>query len=250
MAAPLLGMAALNAIVFGVYGNLMKLFQRYSGRDTPGLHYSFFSGAVAGFSQVVICSPSELIKLRLQFQKNKLDLIPHTLHHRHTSDIHVYSGPWDACRKIYKQDGLFRGLGKGYWVTCTREIPAFSFYFFIYDLLCSSAIQHKGLSHVDQLSPAFICLAGGLGGIAAWVVSYPADVVKSRYQVDGMSAGGRGLRYRSATDCFVQSSREGWKVFTIGLLPTVLRAFPVNAVTFVTVALVLRSSRRRGSDLP
>ena len=226
----------------------MRTFQHFSGQDTPGLRYSFLSGAVAGFSQVVICSPSELIKLRLQLQKNKLDFIPHTLHHKHSSDIHVYSGPWDTLRKIYKEDGLFRGLGKGYWVTCIREIPAFSFYFFIYDLLCRSAMRHKGLGHVDQLSPAFICFAGGLGGIAAWVVSYPPDVIKSRYQVDGMT-GGR-LRYKSATDCFVQSSREGWRVFTIGLLPTVLRAFPVNAVTFVTVALVMRASRRRGSDAP
>jgi solute carrier family 25 carnitine/acylcarnitine transporter 20/29 len=248
MAAPLLGMAVVNSIVFGVHGNLMKIFQRRAGADSlPKLRYSFFSGAVAGWAQVVVCSPSELIKLRMQFQKDKTSLIPHSLHH-HSSEKRVYSSPWDAVKKIYKKDGLFRGIGKGYWITCTREIPAFAFYFGTYDYLCRSAMRRKGLSHVDQLSPVFICMAGGVGGIMAWVVSYPADVVKSRYQIDGMKTG--VLRYKSSTDCFRQSSKEGWRVFLIGLTPTVVRAFPVNAVTFVIVALILRTWRRTNSDKP
>ena len=227
----------------------MKIFQRRAGTELPGLHYSFFAGAVAGFCQVIVCSPSELIKLRMQYQKNKTSLIPHSLHHHdQNSQNRIYSGPWDATKKIYHKEGLFRGIGKGYWVTCIREIPAFAFYFSTYDFLCRAALRHRGLSHVDQLSPTFISVAGGLGGIMAWVVSYPADVVKSRYQIDGMDGG--TPRYKSATDCFRQSSREGWRVFTIGLLPTVLRAFPVNAVTFVTVALVMRAWRRTESDRP
>ena len=242
MAAPLLGMAALNAVVFGVHGNMMKMFQRQAGTDMPKLRYSVFSGAVAGGAQVVICSPSELIKLRMQFQKDKTELIPHSMH---SSKKRVYSGPWDAIKKIYKKDGLFSGIGKGYWVTCTREVPAFAFYFGTYDFLCRVAMRRKGLSHVDQLSPVFICMAGGIGGIMAWVVSYPADVVKSRYQIDGMNG---VLRYKSATDCFRQSSKEGWRVFLTGISPAVLRAFPVNAVTFVTVALILRAWRKAKYD--
>lgn len=245
MAAPLLGMAALNAVVFGVHGNLMKIFQHHAGADMPKLYYSFFSGAVAGGAQVVIASPSELIKLKMQFQKDKTTLIPHP--HHGSSEGRVYSGPWDATKKIYKKDGLFRGLGKGYWVTCAREIPAFGFYFGTYDLLCRVGMRQRGLSHIDQLSPLFISMAGGIGGIMAWVVSYPMDVVKSRYQTDGMTG---VLKYTSASDCFRQSSKEGWRVFFIGLAPTIMRAFPVNAVTFVTVALILRAWRRTKHNEP
>lgn len=241
MAAPLLGMAALNAVVFGVHGNLMKMFQRQAGADMPKLRYSFFSGAVAGGAQVIICSPSELIKLRMQFQKNKTTLIPHPLHGASEGCI----GPWETAKKIYKKDGLFRGLGKGYWITCFREIPAFCFYFGTYDLLCRVAMKQRGFNNTDQLSPMFISMAGGIGGIMAWIVSYPMDVVKSRYQTDGVTS---ILRYTSARDCFWQSSREGWRVFFIGLSPTVMRAFPVNAVTFVTVTLILRAWRRTRND--
>jgi len=39
---------------------------------------------------------------------------------------------------------------------------------------------------LDELSSFSLCIAGGLGGITAWAATYPADVVKSRIQVDGM----------------------------------------------------------------
>ena len=253
MTAPLVGMAAINSVVFGVHGNLMTVFQtRAGGPDsTPGLQYSFISGSVAGFAQAVISSPAELIKLRLQFQKDRTQLIPLSFHHRQqlknsAAETRVYSGPWDATRKIYQRDGLLRGIGKGYWLTCLRDVPGFAFYFGTYDYMCRSAIRRRELRHVDELSPMFICVAGGIGGTISWVISYAVDVLKSRYQVDGM--GGRVHRYTSVADCFRQTSREGWRVFVTGLSPTLFRAFPVNAVTFVTVAVILREWRRFKSD--
>ena len=104
-------------------------------------------------------------------------------------------------------------------MTCVREVPAFAFYFGTYDFLCRRAVKRKGLGHVDELSPGFICMAGGVGGMMAWLITYPVDVVKSRYQIDGMfssSSGGNNgvMRYTcsSAWDCFQQSAKEGWNV--------------------------------------
>lgn len=251
MTAPLLGMAALNSLIFGVHGNLMSLFRRRaSGPDgTPGLQYSFISGSVAGLAQVAISSPTELIKLRLQFQKDRTELLPRSLHHHHEKvENRVYSGPWDATRKIYEREGLLRGIGRGYWVTALRDVPAYGIYFGTYDFMCRWAVRRNGFGHVDELNPMFICVAGGVGGTVSWITTYPADVVKSRYQIDGMD--GRGYRYASSVDCSRQSAREGWRVFLAGLSPTLFRAFPVNAVTFVTVALILREWRKFKSDKP
>jgi hypothetical protein len=41
-------------------------------------------------------------------------------------------------------------------------------------------------------------IAGGLGGVAYWGPVYPADVIKSRMQVDDL----KNPQYRGMLDCF------------------------------------------------
>ncbi len=74
-------------------------------------------------------------------------------------------------------------------------------------------------------------LYGGLAGEALWLASYPLDVVKSKMQSDGF---GKEMRYRNMSDCFRQTARvEGLAGFWRGIGPTLLRAMPVSAGTFV-----------------
>lgn len=76
-------------------------------------------------------------------------------------------------------------------------------------------------------------IAGGLGGIAAWVVSYPVDVIKSRMQTYD--------EYKGIWDCAVKSYRaEGHRVFFTGLGTTVVRSFPVNAVIFLVYEVLIK----------
>ena len=43
-----------------------------------------------------------------------------------------------------------------------------------------------------------LMIAGGLGGVAYWGPVYPADVIKSRMQVDSLI----NPQYRGMLDCF------------------------------------------------
>ncbi len=89
-------------------------------------------------------------------------------------------------------------------------------------------------SAVRTIDPGLI--GGGFTGIAAWTVSYPFDVVKSRYQAS------RDHVYKGVWDCAVKSFRnEGWQVFTRGFLPCTLRAVPTNAFTYPVYALLKRT---------
>ena len=58
----------------------------------------------------------------------------------------------------------------------------------------------QGLSSTSELGVGSLILAGGLGGVAYWGPVYPADVIKSRIQVDDMLR----PRYRGMLDCFSQ----------------------------------------------
>lgn len=76
-----------------------------------------------------------------------------------------------------------------------------------------------------------IATYGGLAGEALWLASYPFDVVKSKMQSDGF---GTGQKYASMRDAVQQTWRgEGMRGFWKGLGPTLLRAMPVSAGTFI-----------------
>lgn len=69
-------------------------------------------------------------------------------------------------------------------------------------------------------------MAGGFAGVACWVSNYPFDIVKSHIQCS------KENKSISMKEAFLHYYRlYGYKYFFRGLLPTVLRAFPVNAIT-------------------
>lgn len=80
-------------------------------------------------------------------------------------------------------------------------------------------------------------MAGGLAGVVTWAFATPMDVVKARLQMSG--AGGR--KYNGVLHCMSVSVREeGVRVFFKGLLLNSLRAFPVNAITFLSYESLMR----------
>lgn len=80
-------------------------------------------------------------------------------------------------------------------------------------------------------------LAGGIAGTASWASIYPIDVVKSRLQTQDL----RHPQYRGMVHCAREIVRhEGARVLVRGLSATLLRAFPLNAVTISVYEWSLR----------
>jgi len=69
---PLASVAAINAVYFGVYGNVLSRLQKVS--DGGSLFYKYATiyaaGCTAGLAQTVIACPSDLVKVVLQSQLN------------------------------------------------------------------------------------------------------------------------------------------------------------------------------------
>lgn len=218
MSSPMAGVAVVNAIVFGVYGN----FQRHSPRP-DALSSHFLAGAAAGFVQSFVCSPMELVKTRLQVQQNS------------AAPGGGYGGPMNCLSQVVKTEGL-RGVFRGLGTTICREVPGFGIYFFAYEFMTRSAADDG--EPRPPVSTVHMLLAGGFSGTLSWVLTYPIDVIKSRLQVDGI---GGVCRYNGFRDCLKKSIQtEGYGVMTRGLTSTILRAFPTNAATFTVVTWVIR----------
>ena len=58
----------------------------------------------------------------------------------------------------------------------------------------------QGLQPNEKLGVGSLALAGGLAGLAYWGPVYPADVVKSKIQIDDF----RNPAYKGAIDCAVK----------------------------------------------
>ena len=208
------GVAVINAVVFGVYGQTQKfLDENLPSRSDHHLGGHFLAGASAGIAQAPVCSPIELAKTRLQLQASG------------AVGDNKFSSPLQCLRQIYRTEGT-RGVFNGLGITLLREAPSYGVYFVTYEALTQSA---------TPISTLHMLLAGGLAGTASWVISYPLDVVKSRLQADISG------RYSGAIDCFRKSVQsEGYNCLFRGLNSTIIRAFPTNAATFAVVTWTMR----------
>lgn len=205
------GVAAVNAIVFGVYGNLQR---RSANPNSISSH--FWAGTAAGLVQTVITSPMELAKTRMQLQS-------------HMPVDAQFKSPLECVRHIYRNEGP-RGLFRGMGITAVRDVPGFASYFVLYEMMIRMSACP---------GPFHTLMAGGMAGMLSWVLSCPIDVVKTRLQADG---NGGSLRvYTGIKDCIVKSYRsEGLSFMTRGMSSTLLRAFIMNSVCFYVVAFTMK----------
>ncbi|KAJ3258325.1 hypothetical protein HDU77_002338 [Chytriomyces hyalinus] len=213
MASPVVGVAAINSLLFGVHGWFMH---HIAGDNTPTVSNIFWAGCGSGLVNAFLACPMELVKIRLQNQTSS----------NGGGSMTSYSGPIDCCRKIYKTGGI-RAFYKGLHVTIWRETPSYGAYFASYEIF-THLFTPPGQS-LDVPSPGLL-LAGGLAGIVGWLSTYPFDVIKTHIQSD---LSGKNQSMLQAAGSIYR--KEGIRPFFSGLGATAIRAFPTNAATFYAV---------------
>ncbi len=220
MSSPLIGVAVINSILFGVYGWSMALM--HQDQSKPTLPAMFVAGSISGAVNCIICCPMELVKIRLQNQSKPPDpKYPH------------YKGPIDCIQQIMKHERGARGLFTGMHATFWRDSPSYGVYFASYEML-SRLMLPNGLD-TDHYTLR-VLTAGGLAGVVGWMSTYPVDVVKTRLQSVEQSI---TKEYSGMTHCFKEIIRkEGYRALFAGGWATCVRAFPTNAATFYAFSLV------------
>ncbi|KAL3511797.1 hypothetical protein ACH5RR_024514 [Cinchona calisaya] len=223
MGAPLASVTFQNAMVFQIYAILSRAFDN----DVPATYPPSYKGVAlggvgTGAIQSLILSPVELVKIRLQLQRNVTG-------NKYSS---IHRGPLDVARSIFQNEGL-RGMYRGLTITVLRDAPAHGFYFWTYEYMREKL--HPGCRKKGQESFRTMLIAGGLAGVASWISCYPLDVIKTRLQAESSA------KYSGIIDCFKRSVREeGYTVLWRGLGTAVSRAFVVNGAIFTAYETALR----------
>ncbi|KAI9029038.1 mitochondrial carrier domain-containing protein [Phycomyces nitens] len=235
--SPVVGLAGLNAILFVSYGTLLRYFERQHGLEPQEASLSeiYWAGCGAGIASFFFSTPTDLVKIQAQVSR-------------------IPKSSWDVAKTIYANNGVF-GFYQGGFATILRDAPSYGLYFLVYEgtkrLLDVESTGDAGGSNAMK-----ILLAGGMAGAVSWTSIYPLDVIKSRLQMQQCADKAGFLEdsrltprldrpYSSFRDCLVRSYKtEGPGVFFRGLVPTIIRGFPVNAVTFWVYELVMEAMPR------
>ncbi|KAJ1731516.1 hypothetical protein LPJ61_002494 [Coemansia biformis] len=232
MASPLVGIAAVNSLLFWAY-SLGKALQTGSASAIPTLGQVAVAGAGAGAVNSVLASPVELLKVRLQVQYTSATS---------TAGRTAFRGPAPLARHLVRRFGA-RGIMWGFWATVAREIPAYTAFYTGFEFAKRAFARRLTGGDADRLGPLPLMASGSVGGVSYWVASYPLDVIKSRVQ-NGV-APPKGIGYIAATARAIAAEQGLWGFFR-GFSPSVLRSIPAAGVTFASYELVMRALNSGG----
>ena len=252
MTSPMVGVALVNSALFGVYGALLEWQTADNevnefGMRVPTLNQIFIAGTGSGMINALVSSPVELVKIQLQNQGVNLsgNAAPVASTGKGTSGTGVlFKGNLDCIKKIYRVRGV-RGLFLGLPVTILRETPSYAAYFVSYDVFCRW-LKPADASPYQELSGWRLMLASGMGGVAAWLSTYPTDVIKTIIQGDPRILQPKH-KIIGAIGCMKMLYRQhGISSFFIGLTATVIRAFPTNMAILTTWQMSVNAMKSAG----
>ncbi|XP_078442501.1 mitochondrial substrate carrier family protein [Wolffia australiana] len=217
MGAPLATVAAFNALLFTVRGQMEGLVRSEPGSPLS-VNQQVVCGAGAGVAVSFLACPTELIKCRLQAQSALSGA---------SSSAAKYSGPMDVARQVMRSEGGIRGLYKGLVPTLAREVPGNAVMFGVYEAVKQ---QLAGGTDTSSLGRGSLIAAGGVAGASFWGAVYPTDVVKSMLQVDDH----KNPKFSGSLDAFRKIfASEGVKGLYRGFGPAMARSVPANAACFL-----------------
>uniref|UniRef100_A0A7S2V4E5 Mitochondrial carrier protein n=1 Tax=Fibrocapsa japonica TaxID=94617 RepID=A0A7S2V4E5_9STRA len=178
-------------------GSDVKKLDQFSYLD------NFVAGWVYGCTRAVVITPVELVKSRLQVQRN--------------GGPQLYSGPVDCMRKVGRALGL-RGLYQGFISMLAREAISGAIFFPVGRYVTRQLKDH---TRVPEIWATMI--AGGIAGVASSSVVYPLDTVKNCIQVVKDDA---PTQHRQMIYWFQKLYREGgMRGLCPAFAPAMLRIF-------------------------
>ncbi|KAI8089116.1 mitochondrial carrier domain-containing protein [Halteromyces radiatus] len=213
-----------SAIEFWTYKELESWIDiEDKEQKMPRVMKTFVSGMVAGSVATTATYPFDLLRTRFAVQGR----------------TRLYTGVFQAMRSIYAMEGI-QGFYPGIRPALIQIMPYMGLLFATYDGLAMAfkKMRDEGLVST-QYKATHDMLSGALSGIISKTAVYPIDVVRKRLQVQGPYLTNyviQPTKYSSASwsQCMkLIAKQEGFKSLYKGLVPSLVKIAPANAVTFL-----------------
>eukprot|EP01031_Cornospumella_fuschlensis_P033079 gene33079-40014_t len=199
----LIGVTPEKAIKLAANEFFREKFENDDG--SISLQHEIFSGAAAGFCQVIATNPMEIVKIRMQTQM----LLP----------------PEERMGTMQVVRGMgIKGMYSGTLATLVRDVPFSLLFFPGYANLKKLLADEKGENSI----PSLLAAGGTAGALSAAFVT-PTDVVKTRLQLKG------GVeRYGNMLNAYKTIIREeGFMALYKGAIPRMVVVGPLFGITLL-----------------
>uniref|UniRef100_A0A0E0C2V5 Uncharacterized protein n=1 Tax=Oryza meridionalis TaxID=40149 RepID=A0A0E0C2V5_9ORYZ len=200
------------AVTFSVYNHLKGLL--HSQGDNTGelsVQANMLAASCAGIATAVATNPLWVVKTRLQTQGMRTGVVP-------------YTSIWSALRRIAEEEAGVTHVA--------IQLPVYEnvkLYF-----------AKRDNTTVDKLSPGKLAICSSGSKVAASIITYPHEVVRSKLQEQGRARHG-AVHYTGVIDCIKQVyQKEGIPGFYRGCATNLLRTTPNAVITFTSYEMINR----------
>ncbi|KAG2381783.1 hypothetical protein C9374_006167 [Naegleria lovaniensis] len=204
LTSPLIGELASNFVLFGSFGICKDWISKYSLKENSRDEYSAMKEYAAIFASGAFSG------LAISFVVGPTEMIKIQMQTKNGSEHQTIM---KCVRELWKTRGFFHG-----YISClSHQLTFYSSYFLIYELS-----KRQFANYYTRQSRR------GLSGTLSWALVYPTDSIQSIVRYD------RNMNMRKVFKKY--TLRDLYR----GFQPTVIRAFPVNAVTFYAYELAYK----------
>lgn len=244
--APYLAVIPAFAISFASYDFAKALLLQQLKQHEPSTQIATavgiagMAGAFSGIPLAIVVGPTERIKCLMQVNQKLCNTdigrkqlqIPSPQNTKPTFDTFL-----NTVQYVYRKGGI-KSVMRGTILTICRDVPGNAAYFATYEFIrhtltwvLNDSARKKNSYENFWTQTGCTMLAGGLAGVANWIVAIPVDVIKSRWQLIVTDDSPRRTSVQGMIRQLYQT--EGLRGFFRGLTPALLRAFPANAACFL-----------------
>ncbi|XRB04232.1 transporter [Pycnococcus provasolii] len=217
-----------NAMLFAGYGVGARMVDRDAGDDSTAALAILTGGCVGGVAQSFAASPAELVKVRMQLGAGVG--APGNLNLNVNAAAAAAATAAPAARvsivPTAALQGAMRNPFKGLGATVLRDGLPHGVWFLSYD------VAKKQLKEGGASDDASACIGGGIAAAVAWIVGYPADVIKTRVQIARPAGTPSVGVIAAARELLAEANGNVAAAFYRGLGLKLSRAVPASFVGF------------------